>query len=59
MRSDGRGLLQVDRVKSAFAERAFRHSTPVVWNGLPQHLTTDLLNLPTFKRHLKTELYRR
>ena len=50
------GLLQVDRVKSAFAERAFRHSATAVWNSLPKHLITDLSNFPTFKRHLKTEL---
>jgi Reverse transcriptase (RNA-dependent DNA polymerase) len=59
LRSDGRGLLQVDRVESAFAERVFRHSAPVVWNSLPQHLITNLSNFPNFKRHLKTELYRR
>ena len=59
LRSDGRGLLHVDRANSAFAERAFRHSAPAIWNSLPQHLITDLPALPTFKRHLKTELYRR
>jgi len=59
LRSDGQGLLQVDRVNSVFAERAFRHSAPTVWNSLPQHLISYLSNFPTFKRHLKTELYRR
>jgi hypothetical protein len=59
LRSNGRSLLHVDRVKSAFAERAFRHSAPAIWNSLPPHLTTDLSTLSTFKRHLKTELYRR
>jgi hypothetical protein len=56
LRSNGQGLLQVHRNKSVFAERAFRHPTPAVWNSLPQHLITDLSNFPTFKRHLKTEL---
>jgi hypothetical protein len=57
LRSYGRGLLQVDRVTSAFAERAFRRSDPAVWNILPQHLITDLSNFSVFKRHLKSELY--
>jgi len=38
LRSDGQGLLQVDRVNSVLAERAFRHSALTVWNSLPQHL---------------------
>jgi len=59
LRSDGQGLLQVDRVKSVFAERAFRHCAPTVWNSLPQHLISDLSNFPTFIRHLKIELHRR
>jgi hypothetical protein len=59
LRSNGRSLLHVDRVKSVFAERAFCHSAPAIWNSLPPHLTTDLSTLSTFKRHLKTEPYRR
>jgi hypothetical protein len=34
LQSDGRGLLQVDRVKSAFAKRAFRHSAPAVCHNI-------------------------
>jgi len=46
--SDGEGLLQVDRVNSVFAERAFRYSAPTVWNSMSQHLKSDLSNFPTF-----------
>jgi len=48
-----------NRVNSVFAERALRHSAPTVWNSLPQYLISDRSNFSTFKRHLKTELYRR
>jgi len=58
LRSDGQGLLQVDKVNSVFAERAFHHSAPTLWNSLQQHLISDISNFPTFKRQLKTELYR-
>jgi len=34
LRLDDQGLLQVNQVKSVFAERAFRHSAPTVWNLL-------------------------
>jgi len=42
LRSNGQGLLQVDQVKSVFAERAFRYTAPAVWNSLPQHVIADL-----------------
>ena len=57
LRSSGRNQLHVDRVNIAFAERAFCHAAPTVWNSLPQHITSDLSSLTTFKRLLKTEFY--
>ena len=43
----------------AFADRAFSHAAPAVWNSLPLDIVTDLFCLATFKRLVKTELYNR
>jgi len=59
LRSSGKNLLQDTRSKLAFAERAFCHAAPAVWNSLPQHLIADLSSITTFKRLLKTEFYNR
>jgi len=51
-----------DRVKSAFAERAFRHSAPFRTRCLEQSSTTFgnwSFKLHNFKQRKKTELYRR
>ena len=43
----------------AFADRAFSHAAPAVWNSLPPDTVSDLSCLATFKRLVKTELYNR
>src|SRR5664279_3063843 len=42
LRSSSRNLLRDDRSKLAFADRAFCHAAPAVWNSLLQHVTADL-----------------
>ena len=59
LRSSSRNLLRDDGAELVFADRAFRHAAPAVWNNLPQHVTADLSSLTTFKRLLKTEFYNR
>lgn len=57
LRSGSRNLLRDDKAELVFADRAFCHAAPAVWNSLPQHVTADLSSLTTFKRLLKTEFY--
>jgi len=57
LRSSGKNLLHVDRANLDFAQRAFCHAAPAVWNSLPQHLIADLSSLTTFKRLIKTYFY--
>ena len=59
LRSCGRNLLHDDRTNLAFADRAFSHAAPAVWNSLPLDIVSDLSCLATFKRLVKTELYNR
>ena len=59
LRSCGRNLLHDDRTNLAFADRAFSHAAPAVWNSLPPDIVSDLSCLATFKRLVKTELYNR
>ena len=51
--------MQQHRVKLAFAERAFCHAAPAVWNSLPQSITSDISCFTSFKRLLKTEYFNR
>ena len=55
-RSCGRNLLHDDRTNLAFADRAFSHAAPAVWNSLSLDIVSDLSCLATFKRLVKTEL---
>ena len=50
--------LHVDRYRTVFGGRAFRHAAPSIWNNLPSELTENLTSLSTFKKYLKTHLYR-
>ena len=59
LRSSSRNLLREDCCKLKFADRAFRHAAPTLWNSLPSGITSNLSTLTVFKRSLKTELYRR
>ena len=58
LRSSCKNLLAVPYVKTDTAARAFRVSVPTIWNSLPT-LVKSSSTLVTFKRHLKTFLYRR
>lgn len=51
--------LEVNSSRTCFASRAFCHASPTVWNSLPHELTNDLSSLSSFKRCLKTYMYRR
>ncbi len=59
-----RSSTQVNRLeptcpRTSFGSRAFSCSAPAVWNSLPLELTNNLSSLPSFKRDLKSHLYRR
>lgn len=60
LRSSGLTLLHEDRTNIRFADRAFRHAAPSLWNSLPQSVVGDLsISIATFKSRLKTELFSR
>jgi len=59
LRSCNRNLLQKDGTNLCFTDHSFSQAAPTVWNNLPQHVISDLSNLTSFKRLLKTELYNR
>ena len=50
--------LHVNIAHTSFGSRAFSHAAPAVWNSLPEELTNDLSSITTFKRGLKTHMYR-
>ena len=50
--------LHVNIAPTSFGSRAFSHASPAVWNILPEELTNDLSSITTFKRGLKTHMYR-
>ena len=58
LRSSSTTTLHVSRSKTVFGSRAFRHAAPAIWNSLPPALTQNLTTIATFKRALKTHLYR-
>ena len=58
LRSVQRCQLQVGICRTVFGSRAFRHAAATVWNSLPIELANTSLSLPTFKKHLKTHLYK-
>jgi len=67
LRSSYRNLLRKDSANLVFTDCSFSQAVPAVWNNLPlicylyllQHAIADLCSLTTFKRLLKTELYKR
>ena len=56
LRSSSAALCTVPTVHSKIGERAFSHSSPVIWNSLPFLLRTTE-TLPHFKSLLKTHLF--
>lgn len=59
-RSASHHRLQVNHSRTSFGRRAFSHSSATIWNSLPSELTShfDSMELNTFKRHLKTHLFK-
>ena len=55
--SSTQDLLTVPRCKTVFGGRQFSVAAPRVWNSLPQELQ-NCETLGTFKKHLKTHLFR-
>ena len=52
-------LLQKVRTNLVFTDRSFSRAVSTVWNALLQHVFSDLSNLTSFKRLLKTQLCNR
>ena len=59
LRSASHRLLQCSTPRTVFASRAFCFSAPKIWNSLPHDLTDNQLTLASFKRGLKTFLFKR
>ena len=58
LRSSNEKLLSVPKVSSkTFGQRSFQYQAPVVWNSLPTEIR-DCMSIETFKKHLKTHLFR-
>ena len=45
------------RMLATLGTRSFSAATPTLWNSLPTHIH-DIESLGTFKRHVKTYLFR-
>jgi len=57
-RTQHQHLLRVPRVRcSTFGQRAFSYAAPTLWNSLPLNMR-DCTSLPSFKKQLKTHLFR-
>jgi len=50
-------LLQYPRVSTEFAKRSFSCLAPKIWNNMPHDIRL-CCTLPTFKRHLKTYIFK-
>ena len=57
LRSANRYRLQHPRVSTEFAKRLFSYLAPKIWNNIPLDIRL-CSTLPTFKRHLKTYLFK-
>ena len=57
LRSPDTGQLCVPRTRTAIGDRAFAVAGPRAWNSLPVQVRSAP-SLPTFKKHLKTHLFR-
>jgi len=58
LRSSDTAVYAKPRCRTKFGERGFSHAGPTAWNSLPHHLH-QISHTGVFKRHLKTELFRR
>ena len=59
LRSADSGQLLVPVTNLTLGRRGFSYSGPAAWNALPPHLRNNIVSQQTFKRHLKTFLFRR
>ena len=60
LRSSRLTLLDNKKTNICFADRAFCHAAPTLWNSLPQSVVGDLsISTATFKSRLKTALFSR
>ena len=57
LRSSDAPLLNVPRTRTEFARRSFSVAAPHTWNSLPSDVRS-CRTVDTFKRHLKTHLFR-
>jgi len=57
LRSSDTPLLVVPRTHTVLARHAFSVADPSIWNSLPADITL-CESIYTFKRHLKTHLFR-
>ena len=57
LRSSDAPLLTVPRTRSELVRRAFSIAAPRIWNSLPSDIRS-CRTVDTFKRHLKTHLFR-
>ena len=57
LRSANQYRLQHPRVSTEFAKRSFGYLAPKIWNNIPLDIRL-CSTLPTFKRHLKTYLFK-
>ena len=48
--------LDIPRVKTVLASRAFRSAAPTIWNSLPRHILS-CSTLTSFRQHLKTHFF--
>jgi len=59
LRSSNKGLLLVPKFKlKSYGARAFSVCGPALWNGLPENLRLNTNSFDSFKKNLKTHLYR-
>ena len=58
LRSTTKNFLVVPKTSTKFGDRSFCCSAPVLWNSLPEELK-NISKLDTFKRNLKTHLFRK
>jgi hypothetical protein len=57
LRSATHGLYDIPRTRTLIGSKAFSVAGPTAWNSLPQSIR-DIKSAFTFKRHLKTHLFK-
>ena len=60
LRSSNQSLLVVPRsIQKSYGDRAFAVAAPRLWNALPIHMRQPGFSLATFKKCLKTYLFKK